>query len=170
MKTYRGEYTIDWNADDLELYFEDVMNLKKGLILLNDTFTRYHLQINISKTKTMIANYRYLNSDEDSYPESIVNLDNVPVENMRTFRYLGDYIKFNEPTTGDTEIDLRISVAENKFRSLSRTLCNRNIKLETRIYTLNTMVRGRLTYSCQTWNVNQIQINHINSTYMNTAL
>ena len=129
VKTYRGEYTIDWSgyADDLELYFEDVMNLKQRLILLNDT-------------KTMIANYRYLNPDEDSYPESIVNLDNVPVENVRTFRYLGDYIKFNEPTTGDTEIDLRISVAENKFRALSRTLCNRNIKLETRIYTLNTMV------------------------------
>ena len=127
----------------------------------------YHLQINISKTKTMIANYRYLNPYEDSYPESIVNLDNVPVENVRTFRYLGDYIKFNEPTSGDTEIDLRISVAENKFRALSRTLCNRNIKLETRIYTLNTMVRGRLIYSCQTWNVNQIQMNRINSTYMN---
>ena len=118
MKTYTGEYTIDWSGyvDDLELYFEDVMNLQKGLILLNDTFTRYHLQINVSKTKTIIANYRYLNPDEDTYPESIVDLDNVPVENVRTFRYLGDAIKFNESTTGDAEIDLRISVAENKLR------------------------------------------------------
>ena len=67
----------------------------------------------------------------------------------------------------DTETDLRISVAENKFRALSRTLCNRNIKLKIRIYILNAMVRNRLTYSCQTWNVNQIQMNRINSTYMN---
>ena len=44
MKSYRGEHTIDWigYADDLELYFEDVANLQKGITLLNDTFNPYH--------------------------------------------------------------------------------------------------------------------------------
>ena len=28
------------------------------------------------------------------------------------------------------------------------------------------MVRSRLTYSCQTWNINQEQMNRVNSTYV----
>ena len=169
MKSYRGEHTIDWigYADDLELYFEDVANLQKGITLLNDTFNRYHLQINVSKTKTMFANYRYINSNEETYPENIVKLCDEDVENVKVFRYLADDIKFNQPSTGDTEIDLRTSVAENKFSQIARTLCNRNTILETRVYILNVMVRSRLTYSCQTWNINQEQMNRVNSTYVN---
>ena len=169
MKSYRGEHTIDWigYADDLELYFEHVANLQKGITLLNDTFNRYHLQINVSKTKTMIANYRYINSNEETYPDNIVKLCDEDVENVKVFRYLGDDIKFNQPSTGDTEIDLRTSVAENKFSQIARTLCNRNTILETRVYILNVMVRSRLTYSCQTWNINQEQMNRVNSTYVN---
>ena len=70
MESYRGEHTIDWigYADDLELYFEDVTNLQNWITLLNDAFNCYHLQINVSKTKTMIANYRYINSNEEIYP------------------------------------------------------------------------------------------------------
>ena len=29
------------------------------------------------------------------------------------------------------------------------------------------MVRGRLTHACQTWNINQEQMNRVNSTYVN---
>ena len=168
-KTYRGEYEIDWSgyADYLELYFEDVINLQRGLILLNETFIRFHLQINASKTKTMIANYKYINADEKTYPESIISMNSVPVENVKVFRYLGDDIKFNEPSTGDAEIDLRISVAESKFMQLSKKLCNRNTNLVIRVYILNTMIRSRLTYSCQTWNINQQQMNRINTAYIN---
>ena len=168
-KTYRGEYEIDWSgyADDLELYFEDATNMQRALILLNDTFNRFHLQINVSKTKTMIANYKYTNANEETYPASIINLNNIPVENVKIFRYLGDDIKFNEPSTGDTEIDLRISVAESKFVQLTKTLCNRNTNLVTRVYILNAMIRSRLTYSCQTWNINQQQMNRIDTAYMN---
>ena len=168
-KTYKGEYTIDWSgyADDLELYFEDAADLQKGLVILNDTFIRFHLQINIPKTKTMIANYKYINSEESTYPDSIVTLCDLAIENVKIFRYLGDDIKYNEPSTGDTEVELRISVAENKFSQLARTLCNRNTRLDIRINVLNAMIRSRLTYSCQTWNVNAVQMNRINSTYVN---
>ena len=161
MKSYRGEHIIDWigYADVLELYFEDVTNLQKGITLLNDTFDHYHLQINVSRTKTMIANYRYINSNEETYPENIVKLCDEDVENVKVFRYLGDDIKFNQPSTGDTEIGLT-SVAENKFSQIARTLCNTNTILEV-------MVRSRLTYSCQTWNINQEQMNRVNSTYVN---
>ena len=109
--------TVDWSdyADDLELFFEDEDNLQKGLDLLDETFRRYHLSINITKTKTMIINYRYVNNDISMYPNSIVSLRNKTIENVNIFRYLGDDIKFDEPSTGDAEIDLRIAVAEAKF-------------------------------------------------------
>ena len=56
------------------------------------------------------------------------------VENVKVFRYLDDDIKCNQPSTAETEIDMRTSVAENKFSQIARTLCNRNRILETRVY------------------------------------
>jgi hypothetical protein len=103
----------------------------------------------------MLANYKYVSADEKTYPESIISMNSVAVENVKVFRYLGDDIKFNIPSTGDAEIDLRISVAESKFMQLSKKLCNRNTNLIIQVYILNTMVRSRLTYSCQTWNIKQ---------------
>ena len=74
----------------------------------------------------MLVNYRDMNSNEDTYPENIVKLCDEDVENVKVFRYLDDDIKFNQTSTGDTEICLRSSVAENKFSQIARTLCNRN--------------------------------------------
>ena len=113
----------------------------------------------------MIMNYRYVNNNNDTYPESIAKLNNKNIENVKLFRYLGDEIKFDEPSTGDAEIDLRIAMAEGKFYELAKKLLNRKILLSTRIYILNSMVRSRLTYSCQTWNLTQRQQDRINSAY-----
>ena len=165
-KTYQGDQTVDWAgyADDLELFFEDDENLQKGLDTLEETFKRYNLTINVTKTKTMIINHHYINNNS-TYPESIATLNNTPIENVVTFRYLGDRIKYDEPSTGDAEIELRIDVAEGKFYALSKKLLNHKILLHTRIKILNSMVRSQLTYSCQTWNLTERQTDRINSTY-----
>ena len=89
-----------------------------------------------------------------------------PIENVETFRYLGDEIKFDEPGTGDAEVNLRISIAERKFYELIKKLTNYKIYFKTRVVILNAMVRSRLTYSCQTWNLNQTQLDKMNSTYV----
>ena len=69
-RTKVGKETSDWvgYADDLALTFEDTSNLQLGLSLLFETFKKYHLEINISKTKTMILNHQY--TDEE-YPDTI---------------------------------------------------------------------------------------------------
>ena len=61
-KTDKGALNADWAgyADDLELIFEDADNLQKGLNALEETFSRYNLSINTTKTKTMIFNYHQL--------------------------------------------------------------------------------------------------------------
>ena len=57
-KTNSGSHNMDWvgYAYDLELVFEDAVELQRGLDCLNETFKRYHLSINVKKTKTMILN------------------------------------------------------------------------------------------------------------------
>ena len=75
--------------------------VKKGLKLL-ETFRLFHLQINASKTKTMILNFKCFMDQlciEQPYPESIVKLNNQVIENVEVFRYLGDDIRFDQPST-----------------------------------------------------------------------
>ena len=115
MQGYQGEHDVGWSgyADDLELFFENLQDLQKGLEILHSVFTRFGLTVNIKKTKTMIFNYEG-ESENELYPESIT-LQNQSIENVTNFRYLGDEIKFNEPSTGEAEVNLRISLAEAKF-------------------------------------------------------
>ena len=68
----------------------------------------------------MILNHQYLKTDSSTYPKSIASLNNIPIENVTDFQYLGDKIKYDEPPTGDVEINLRIDVAENKCYELGK--------------------------------------------------
>ena len=68
-----GTHVVDWSgyADDLLLFFDGEESLNVGLQLLDETFSRYRLSINISKTKSMILNPQY---ESRNYPISIVSL------------------------------------------------------------------------------------------------
>jgi len=59
-KTYKGDYSrLDWLRIWSGICCKDETNLQNPLNLLHVTFKRFHLQINVSKIKTMIVNYRY---------------------------------------------------------------------------------------------------------------
>ena len=160
-----GSFTMDWigYADDLALIFEDINNMQQGLHALSEIFSRYHLEINTSKTKSMILNHQYLNQD---YPKSILKINGTKIDNVEKFNYLGCRIKYNEPSTGNTELSLRIDLAINKFYELGKKLMNYKIMLSTRAKIFNALVRSRLLYGCQTWNLTKAQTNHINAVYM----
>ena len=160
-----GNQKIDWigYADDLILAFNDRRSLQLAMDTLNTTFYRYGLTINVSKTKTMILNQQYLNSE---YPTTISMLNDVRVENVQIFRYLGCQIKYDEPGTGDTETELRIDCAVCKFYELGRQFMNHNIAIVTRVKILNSLVRSRLTYSCQAWSMTKLQLARVGSAYM----
>ena len=49
------------------------------------------------------------------YLEPTVSLENLQIEHVKVFRYLGDEVKFDEPTTGDAEIYLQFSIPQGKF-------------------------------------------------------
>ena len=90
-----GQHTLGWvgYADDLALLFEDIKNFEIALDVLSTTFKRYHLEINISKTKTMVFNHQYINEE---YPKKIVSTNNTPIKNTTTFKYLRCNIKYND--------------------------------------------------------------------------
>ena len=119
MRGYQGGHSADWSgyADDLDLFFVSAEDLQKGLVLLHEIFTKFGLSINIKKTKTMIFNFelvkeKYVNM---CYPEFIVELDNIAVENVITFQYLGNEIKHDEPSIENADLNLRISLAQAKY-------------------------------------------------------
>ena len=161
-----GTHTIDWvgYADDILLVFESNEDLQHALNIMSTVFDRYHLQLNVTKTKKMLLTQQYLNT---VYPESIATVNHGTIENVTTFKYLGCQIKYNEPSTGNTELELRIDTAENKFYELGKKLMNWRIMLRTRTVVFNALVRSRLTYSCQIWSLTKKQIEHINARYTN---
>ena len=164
-RTASGTMTVDWvgYADDLILIFDDELSLSLGISILNETFETFRLRINATKTKTMILNQKY---EGREYPKTICSLGEEVIENVEKFRYLGSEIKQDEPSTGQTELNLRSDVAECKFYSLSRNLLNKKINLNTRTLMLNALVRSRLLYSCQTWSCTKTQMNNVNATYV----
>ena len=160
-RTSKGEFDFDWTgyADDLVLMFNDIESLQKGINILNKLFTEYGMKINITKTKTMIFNHHAA----VKYPSTIVSLNGEALENVELFRYLGSDIRFNEPSTGEAEINLRTDAATGSFYANSRNMLNQKIYMKTRIMMLNSLVRSRLVYGCQAWSCNTNQIKRLNA-------
>ena len=73
-------------------------------------------------------------------------------------------MKYDEPTTGETELNLRSDAAE--CNSLARNLMNMKIRLTTRIRILNSLVCSRIVYSCQTLSTKKVQLNRMNALYL----
>mgnify|MGYP001799860440 FL=1 len=130
--------------------------------MLDQVFTRFGLNINVQKTESMILNY-----PKKEYPESIVSLRDTALNNVEKFKYLGVFIRCDQPNTGEAEINYRIQTAMSKFVEMSNLLQNIKINLRTRITFFNSFVRSRLIYSCQNWNLGVNQLERLNVTYRN---
>ncbi len=92
----RGIYTHDDGgyADDVGIHDWTREGLQKKMIQLFEVFTLFGLRINISKTETMIWNWR---DDLDGpYPNTIINIKNVYINNVSNFKYLGVWMNNND--------------------------------------------------------------------------
>ena len=88
----------------------------------------------------MIFNYV---EPPEQYPTSIAKLEDKDVGNVKSFKFSGSKIQFDQPTTGDTEITTRNEMAEAKFYEHGKKLMNHTIKLLTCILILNSLVNSR---------------------------
>ena len=87
--TTRGNCTDDESgyADDLGIHAWSQRNLSEKMKILHTVFEEFGLQINIGKTETMIWNWN--ENIDGPYPESILNLHNEKLNNVKCFKYLG---------------------------------------------------------------------------------
>ena len=84
---------------------------------------------------------------EMSYPDTVCNLNGNPIENVKKFRYLGNDIQYDQSSTGDAEVDLRIAVAREQIQRTVQEAYKPKVNLHTRVLILNSIVRSRLVYS-----------------------
>ena len=131
--------------------------------LKDNIASNFGLTICTKKTKTMILNH---GGSKKDYPKNILIIrnsenDQVKIENVPVFKYLGVKLDFRDYKTGLSEINYRINTANNKFRELKHLFCNKKIDLSTRMIFYNSFVRSRLCYLCGLWNLTKKQENKI---------
>ena len=88
-----GISTLSWcgYADDLILFLLELSDLQKATDLLESIFTRFGLNINVTKTESMIINH-----SDQQYPQTIITLKNTALNNAENFKYLGASIRYTK--------------------------------------------------------------------------
>ena len=95
----------------------------------------------------------------------ITRINNIAIENVETFRYLGYQIHFQLFGTADEELNLQIDSATSRFYALSKKMFNQSISLSVRVKIMNALVRTRLTHGCATWILTKRQQDRMDSQY-----
>ena len=81
-------------ADDAVLVADKRKNMQTMIDRLNETCKAYGMEINVKKTKVMIMNEK----KKQNGMQSCIMLNNVPLEQVTRFKYLGSWITENAKT------------------------------------------------------------------------
>ena len=93
------------------------------------------------------------NVPEDiKYKKSLFSIGNIPIKNVRIFKYLGHMITNNEDDPSHY-LSFRISSAYQKWNELKHVFTDKRIYMSTCVKLLEACVRSRLLYSCQSWDL-----------------
>ena len=114
--------------------------------------------------KTFDPNKRTI--PNSTYPSTILTMNQKDISNSRTFKYLGTKISYDQPIAGDDEVNHRKLQANIAFNKHRKVLKNYRILLPTRVQLLDSLVRSKLTYNCQTWPFTEKQTNTMNAQYV----
>ena len=127
-------------ADDIALTAKDANSAQLILRTLYDVAKCFGLRVNASKTKAM-----FINCDE-----SRLFVDDKPLENVKSFVYLGSTISQKGSTA--LEIGRRIGLASANFGNLRKCLWDRDdISVSTKIRVFKTAILPTILYACETW-------------------
>ena len=102
------------------------------------------LEINVKKTKVTAMN-------GSGRIKQQVKLNNVPLERVTRFKYLGSWI--TDDVRSDDDIKARVGLAKAAFWQ-NKELLRRNIRFKTNLKILNTYVFSVLNYGCESWTWN----------------
>ena len=163
-------------ADDSAIFARTEQELKLKLELLQETFEEFGLYMNLSKTETLVFNWKLGKAEKtEKYPENIITLKTTKetgettdfnIKNSVDFKYLGAYSQQDDSSIGSSELDNRITSATCKFYELKHFFRNHKIHLQTRIKYLHSLVRSRLTYLSAGWTITKVQLEKLDSCYI----
>ena len=103
-------------ADDLALCAWTQEELEVCIHILVKVFDEFGLQINFTKTETMVVN------SKNTPPDSIVSINGNEIKNTNAFKYLGVWISSDNLHIGNKELDYRIGLAHNAFAEIENYL------------------------------------------------
>ena len=132
-------------ADDTSLLALEEQKLQNLLTTVNDKGKLYGMEINVKKTKSMVA------SKKQETPKVSINLDGTAIEQVEKMVYLGSIT--TEDGKSEVEIKRRIEIARNAFNNMKSVLSSRNISLNTRMRLTKCYVWSTLLYGAETWTI-----------------
>lgn len=139
-------------ADDTALLAESEQNLQNILNKVNEEGEEYGMSINVMKTKAMVVT-------KSGNNKCNLYLGRKEIEQVESFVYLGQLI--TSDGKNEKEILRRISIARCTFLQMSKSLCCRDIKLDTRQRILRCYIWPTLLYGAETWTISKTMIRKI---------
>lgn len=133
-------------ADDVILFAKTAKDLGHMMEELSNTCQKAGLTVNISKTKIMT-----------NYLELPIIFNQKHVDYVQEYIYLGQLVSFMK--SGEREIIRRISLAWNKFWSLSFILLDKKLKINIKREIMDMCILPVLIYGAQTWSLTEKQKN-----------
>ena len=130
-------------ADDTVLLAEGPMFLQALLIAVNEKGTPYGMEMNITKTKSVVI------SRKKPVPNISISVEGKPIQQVDRVVYLG-YMA-TEDGKCDKEIKKRIGIARTTFESMAKILTSRNISIELRSHIAKCYIWSTLLYGAETW-------------------
>ena len=131
-------------ADDLYVSAKSKDELQGVMTILNEVFCDFSIKLSESKTKTMTWN----TTEDIKTSESLIHIDNKPIENVREFWYLGHLT--TDEIKNQKFLQTQIGSAFGKWNEFKDIFLDHKINLKSRIMMAEAMVRARLVYSVQT--------------------
>lgn len=133
-------------ADDIAAIAETQNDLQILLNTMDSIFKEFSLIININKTKILTT------SKTEEFARNTITLNNIPLERVSTFKYLGSIITSDSRCTPD--IKCRIAIAKKAFHNKKHLLTSRISKNVKKKF-IKTYIWSIALYGCETWTMTQ---------------
>ena len=130
-------------ADDTALIAENVTSMKRILHRVDTAGREAGLKLNAKKTKVLHI------AGTNSQKNNEITIDNVPLEKVKDFKYLGS-IKADDATCSK-DIKCRIGMAKNKMTQLNNIWKDHSIPTKLKLKLLKILVWPVMTYGCESW-------------------
>lgn len=134
-------------ADDIAILADSENELNKMLKILSNALNKFHLKINPQKTKSMLI------SKIQNQENVNITLNNIQIQQVQEFCYLGSIITSNNKSSPD--IKRRITLAKQAFQNKNQLLSNQHLNIHIRKRFIKTFVWSVLTYASETWTIDE---------------